>query len=128
MYFNAIKFTLITCVSNMTFLVMSKVLPDPNKPLCPGLSTRISDAITIGTPSASRNRADCSALQTLYTAGILYYFKMSDSSRCFRFGIFNAWNRRRTFDDSIPAAMIVDAKKRWNAAILDTHGPVVHSK
>ena len=36
LYFNAIKFTLITWVSNITFLFMSSVLPDPNRPVWPG--------------------------------------------------------------------------------------------
>ena len=45
--------TLMICVSNITFFSTSKELPDPNRPVCPGLSTRISDAIQRDVPLIS---------------------------------------------------------------------------
>ena len=58
------------CVSSITFFSTSKDLPDPNKPVCPGLSTRISDAIQRDVPLISWTKEVLSGFQTLTTAGI----------------------------------------------------------
>ena len=52
--------TFTTCVSRITFLSTSSVEPAPRSPLCPGLSTRISDAIVIGLPLIPTSNVCCS--------------------------------------------------------------------
>ena len=54
---NVYYFNLITCVSRM-FLSTSSVLPEPKRPLCPGLSTRISEATMTAFPLTSLSLDD----------------------------------------------------------------------
>ena len=63
------KYTLMICVSRIMFLSTSKVLPDPKRPLWPGLSTRMSEAIFTLFPLISSILFFCSLSQTLYTSG-----------------------------------------------------------
>ena len=106
-------YTLITWVSNTTFLPMSSVLPDPNRPLWPGLSTRISDAITISWPCISRNLADCSSCQ-IWQLPLLQVWNVQRIEESKNFWWFHY--------------CCENANSRWNAGILNRDGPVDHSK
>ena len=116
--------TLMICVSNTTFFSTSKELPDPNKPVCPGLSTRISDAIQRDVPLISWTKEVFSRFQTLTTAGMTYADWRSVNSLRFMHGMFKESKSLRTLALSSPEDKIPDVIIKWNSGNRLCNGPV----
>ena len=116
--------TFTTCVSRITFLSTSSVEPAPRSPLCPGLSTRISDAIVIGLPLIPTSNVCCSTFQTLYTAGITYPAWRLDNSRLLKHMIFMDSINLSVLFESIPVPKILDAISKFRAGKRFSRGAV----
>lgn len=120
----AIWSTLIICVSSITFFSTSIKLPDPNSPVCPGLSTRISDATQRDVPLIWRSKRFLSRSQTLKTAGMAYTdCRVENSLRVIHF-ICKESNSRRTLPHSRPEAKIPAVIRRWKTGNWLCSGPV----
>ena len=112
----------------MTFLVTSNVLPAPRSPLCQGLSTLMSDAISIYLPLLSASSLCCSVFHTLKTAGMTLALWTLEISRLLICRMCSDSRNRINLLHSIPVLRILDAISRFNAGRRFKSGPVDHEK